>query len=210
MDKRKIKKTLKRLNALKNWQLLVLLFLVMFVVATAWRMNNVGMIQRRDAVIAADKELNEEKIRIRLIELQNYTNSHMNSSTGLVSLVKTYEKDSQIEIERISKMKQGENVHKKVAEVCDPQFTAASRYSRAYFDCWERELSKYPSQDLTSVEPKWPPQQLYEYNFESPVWTPDLVGWSTLVAIFICLVIIFKMIFTVILNQILKKTEPFI
>lgn len=210
MDKRKIKKTLKMLNMLKNWQLLLLLFLVIFVIMTAWRMNNVGMVQRRDAVLSADKELDSKKVRERLVELQNYVNSHMNSSTGTIALVKIYEKDSQAEIERVSKLRQGENIHKKVAEICDPQFTASSRYSRPYFECWDRELSKYPSDQSVNSEPKYPPQQLYEYNFDSPLWTPDLAGWATLVAIFISVVIIFKVIFSIILRAILKKNETFI
>ena len=60
MEKNTIKKQLRRLSALKTWQLLILLFLVLFIATTTLRINNVGMVQRRAAVLEADKNIDEE------------------------------------------------------------------------------------------------------------------------------------------------------
>ncbi|MDO4902504.1 MAG: hypothetical protein Q4A21_03085 [bacterium] len=207
MDKKKLKKRLKWLAGLKNWQLFILLCLVLAVVATAWRMNNTQMLRRLDAVIAADAALDEEKARENLLILKEFSARHMNANTGLISLVKIYEKDAQSEISRVSNLRQGENVHKKVSEICDPQFDARTRYSRPYFECWTRELEKLSPREGVDAQPKFRPKELYEYNFISPIWTPDLAGWMTLVAILIVLAIVFKMISTLILKFMLKKYQ---
>lgn len=207
MDKKKLKKRLKWLAGLKNWQLFILLCLVLAVVATAWRMNNTQMLRRLDAVLAADAALDEEKARENLLILKEFSARHMNANTGLISLVKIYEKDAQAEISRVSNLRQGENVHKKVSEICDPQFDARTRYSRPYFECWTRELEKLSPREGVDAQPKFRPKELYEYNFISPIWTPDLAGWMTLVAILIVLAIVFKMIFTLILKFMLKKYQ---
>lgn len=202
-----VKKWLRRVQALKNWQLFLLLCLIMVAVATAWRMNNTQMLRRLDAVLVADEALNEEKVRENLVILKSFSESHMNASTGLISLVKIYERDAQAEISRVSNLRAGENVHKKVSEICDPQFDARTRYSRPYFECWTRELEKIAPRDGVDAQPKFRPKELYEFEFISPIWTPDLAGWTTLVAIFIVILIIFNMIFTAILKFMLKKSK---
>lgn len=202
-----VKKWLRRVQALKNWQLFLLLCLIMVAVATAWRMNNTQMFRRLDAVLAADEALNEEKVRENLVILKSFSESHMNANTGLVSLVKIYERDAKDEIARVSGLRAGDNVHKKVSEICDPQFDARTRYSRPYFECWTRELEKFPSRENVDLQPKFRAKELYEYEFISPIWTPDLAGWTTLVAIFIVILIIFNMIFTAILKFMLKKSK---
>ena len=85
MGKHRIKKLLKKIEALKIWQLVILLIMSLFVIATALRLNNVEMVKRREAVISADKELNLEKAIERLKELRDFTSKHMNTSTTVLS-----------------------------------------------------------------------------------------------------------------------------
>ena len=71
VGKGRIKKRLKQIQSLKNWQLFILLILVIFVNLTALRLNNVGMIRRREAVETADKSGDVEATRKATIELAN-------------------------------------------------------------------------------------------------------------------------------------------
>lgn len=59
-NKKQIRSTLKKLGALKTWQLLILLVLALFIAATALRLNNVGMNQRREGVYSADESGDED------------------------------------------------------------------------------------------------------------------------------------------------------
>ena len=58
VDKRIARRSIRRLERIKTWQLLILFVLVCFVAATFLRINNVGMVQRRNAVAIADKSGN--------------------------------------------------------------------------------------------------------------------------------------------------------
>ena len=209
VDRRKIKKTLKRISALKTWQLLVLLVLVIFVAATALRLNSVEMGKRRDAVISADKDQDEAKAGERLKELSDFVSHHMNTTTEVL-LVEIYKRDAQKIItdanEKANHNPNG-NIYKRTAEVCDPINTG---YNQAYFTCLYNELQKYSSDDYVATSVKFPDSSLYTHRFSSPLWTPDLAGWTILTSIIIVILIVAKLIFTLILNLILKKHKPFI
>lgn len=209
VDKRKIKKTLKRIEKLKIWQLLILLFLTTFIAATSLRLNNVEMVKRRDAVISADKELNDSKVQERLKELRDYSSAHMNTDV-VVQLEKIYERDVQAAIQAATDKANNNpngNIYKKASEVCDPQF---SGYSLGYQNCMMAEISKYSSSENPVDEINYPESRLYVFRFSSPFWTPDLTGWTIVVAIIIAFLIVIKIIFTLILRFMLKKHKPFI
>ena len=81
-DKRRVHKNIKRLQRVKTWQLLILLLLIAFIAATFLRLNNIGMIQRRDAVLAADKAGDETVTQSRFFYLKRYFFDHAKSSKG--------------------------------------------------------------------------------------------------------------------------------
>ena len=212
VGKRRIKKLLKKIEALKIWQLVILLVLSLFVVATALRLNNVEMVKRREAVILADKELNLEKAIERLKELRDFTSKHMNTSTT-VQLEKIYldetEKIKQQMNEQASK-NYGVEITAKARAVCDPRFQSIG-YGIQYSQCFADELAKY-NRDSSRIDDKikFPEASLYINRFSSPIWTPDLMGWMVLFAILIIVLIIIKIVSTIILKIILKRYDPFI
>jgi len=79
VDKRSIKHSIKQLQRIKTWQLVILLILAGFLSATFLRLNNIGMIQRRTAVLNADAVGDNEITQNRLYDLQRYVTSHMNT-----------------------------------------------------------------------------------------------------------------------------------
>ena len=215
VGKGKIKKRLKQIQSLKNWQLFILLLLVIFVDLTALRLNNVG------AVEAADKAGDVEATRKATIEFANYVYAHMNSG-GIVYSDKThwfkinrevkivwaniYESDmrkaEQIAREAESNNPNG-NIFKKAEETCRPRFRGG--YSLAYQQCILDEQNKYPASNQGQIKAKYPNITEYTYSFITPIWSPDLAGWTTLIAAILIFMIAIKMTTTTILKLVLKK-----
>jgi len=209
-NKKQIRTALKKISMLKTWQLIILLILVLFIAATALRLNNVGMDHRREGVYSADEAGDEDIIHQRLLSLREYSSSHMNANTGAFVLKNQYDRDSQRALaDAQNKSEESEspngNIYKKAAEVCDPQF---SGYSQAYMQCFMNELNKYPESGAVSDSVVLPTAELYQYDFASPIWTPDIAGWTVLLAIIISVVIITKITLTVVLSMFLKRRAP--
>jgi len=202
VDKRRVKKGLKQIQRVKTWQLVILLILNVFVSATLLRINNVGMVQRREAVHAADKVGTADDIKARLYDLRRYAAAHMNASTGPVYLQDQYNRDVQAAIQAVTQSSaEGESINAEAEAVCKPQF---SGWSTAYMQCFLAEIDKHPTSD-TLPEPVMPVGDLYKYEFLSPVWTPDFAGWSVVVFVLILLLIIARVTSVGILRLLLKR-----
>lgn len=206
-DKRDVKKSIKQLEHVKTWQLLILLLLAVILAATFLRLNNVGMIERRQGVLSADKTGNLEDIQNRLYDLQRYTSSHMNADTGRISLQYQYERDSQKAKEAAEASNQSSNIFKKAAEVCDPIGIAQGwRWpDPRYISCFDNELSKYPAGTDPNSGIKLPSVNLYYHSFQSPVWSPDFAGFSVFACLIITLAIAIRIIVLGVLRLLLKR-----
>lgn len=199
-----MRKTIKDLQRIKTWQLLVLLVLAGFISATFLRLNNIGMVERRAAVITADKAGSEQDTIQRLYDLQQYVSAHMNTDLGKgVYLESTYQRDSQTALNNASgDQNPNGNIYKKAQEVCAPRF---SHYSTAYLQCTTSELAKYPAgSDLVGAV-KLPSASSYLHDYESPLWSPDFAGWSLVVCAVLVLMIIARLISLGILKLLLRR-----
>ncbi len=147
---------LKRLQQVKTWQLVLILVLALFVTATFLRLNNIGMIQRRDAVLSADKQGDEDVLRNRLYDLQRYAAAHMNADTGPMYLQESYNRAAEAAKQAAeAQVGSGENIYKKIEdEVCGPLARANGwRWPDArYIACQQTELAKYPAAEQGSGE----------------------------------------------------------
>lgn len=203
-DKGRIRQSIKDLQRVKTWQLLILLIIVGFIAATFLRLNNIGMVQRRDAVITADKEGNQDVILNRLYDLQRHVSAHMNTSLGRgVYLEQSYNRDLQNwQQNQYGDANPNGNIYKKAQDVCAPQF---SYYSYAYLQCTTNELAKYPAAAEPGSETSRPRQEAYIHAFSSPLWSPDFAGWSVLVCGVIILLIFTRLVSIGILKILLRR-----
>jgi hypothetical protein len=202
--KGQIKKSIHDLQRIKTWQLLVLLVIVGFVAATFLRLNNIGMVQRREAVINADESGNKDALVERLYDLQRYVSAHMNTDLGQgVYLEKTYNRDLQNwQTAQYGDGNPNGNIYQKAQEVCAPQF---SYYTQAYLLCTTNELAKYPSAADPGTDTSKPRQEAYIHSFSSPVWSPDFAGWAVIACLIIIVLIIVRLISLAILQLMLKR-----
>ena len=203
-DKGKIKQNIKDLQRVKTWQLVIVFIIVGFIAATFLRLNNIGMVQRRDAVINADKAGDQEAIISRLYDLQRYVSTHMNTDLGRgVYLENEYNRD----LQSWQQNSYGDgnphgNIYKKAQDVCAPQF---KYYSYAYLQCTTNELSKYPAAADPASDTSKPRQEAYIHSFSSPLWSPDFAGWSVLVCGVILLLIVIRLGSLAVLQLMLRR-----
>lgn len=206
-DKRQVRQSIKRLQRVKTWQLLVLLLLMCFVAATFLRLNNIGMAERRAAVLAADKSATQpfdsSVVQNRLYDLQRYVAAHMNTDTGPIYLEGQYRRDAQTIVDKAKESNNsGVNINAEAEAVCRPRFSV---WSPAYVQCFADELAKYPPSEDPVQNVSLPSTELYRYSFASPVWSPDFAGWSVIICIIIIVMIIARLLSLAILRILLKR-----
>ncbi|MFI5212718.1 MAG: hypothetical protein ACHQTE_02030 [Candidatus Saccharimonadales bacterium] len=201
-DKRQVKQTIKQLQRIKTWQLLVVLMLLVFVSATFLRLDNIGMSDRRQAVLAADKAGDSVAVTSRVYDLQRFVSQHMNTNTGPFYLEGQYKRDAQKAVDAASNDNNPNgNVNVKAEAVCKPQYTV---WSPAYVQCFADQLAKYPPSPDPTQNVTLPSTELYRYNFASPTWTADFAGWSTLACLVIVIMIVARLVSLATLRLLLK------
>ncbi len=181
-----------------------MLILAIFVAATFLRLNNIGMVERRNAVVVADDAGQDTNTISRLYDLQRYVSSHMNTDMGKgVYLEGSYKRDSQAAYDAAAKdTNPNGNIYKKAQEVCAPQFT---RYSYAYLQCTTGELAKYPASSNLIESVKLPRADSYLHSYVSPLWSPDFAGWAVLVCLALAVMIVVRIIAVMVLRAMLHR-----
>jgi hypothetical protein len=191
VDKKRISKNLKRLRYVKTWQLVIILILMGFISATFLRLNDIGMIDRRNAVLSADQVGDKTITQNRLYDLQRYVSAHMNTDMGKgIYLEASYKRDVQAAYTRASGGSSG-NIYKKAQETCAPRY---SSWSPAYVQC-----------TVTAGALVLPKAGVYLHAYVSPIWSPDFAGWSLVVCCVILLIIIARITSVAILNLLLSR-----
>lgn len=213
-EKHELRSKVQRIEKVKTWQLFVALVMVGFISATFLRLNNVGMIERRDAVYAADESGNISDLEKRLYDLQRYVSEHMNTDTGLVPLENSYKAVYDRELKKFESTitsQSSNDVIKQVRQVCDSEAISGG-YGRfqanadpRYVACINREWGKYPSASQSSTEFTPPSPAPYYQTFASPSWSPDFAGWSLLVCGVILVMIIARLTLLGILKLLLYR-----
>lgn len=200
-----VKRSIRHLQHVRTWQLLILLVLFGFLAATFLRLNSVGMIQRREAVLAADAHGDVDQIKSRLFDLQRFVTSHMNTNMGTIYLEHLYNQDSQQIINDAGGgSNPNGNIYKKAQDVCAPRYTS---YSQAYLQCTVDYLEQYGSSGELKSTVKLPKPDAYSHSFASPLWSADFAGWSVLICVLIIIMIFVRLIGLLILKLILELSN---
>lgn len=142
----------------------------------ALRHNNETMINLRNKVYAADQA--NGNVNAALNHLRDYVYSHMNtdlSSGGNaikppIQLKYTYER-----LESAAEQQANNSGLYTAAEnYCQAQIPAnVSISGRGRIGCIQDYVTSHGGQQPAAI-----PTALYEYDFVSPTWSPDLAGWS--------------------------------
>jgi hypothetical protein len=174
-----IKKSLFHFRRIPSWVFLILFLFSASVSVYALRHNNVTMIKLRDAVYTADK--NNGDVNTALNNLRRYVYGHMN--TNLSSGGNAIKPPIQLKYsyERLQAKAQAQDnstnssLYTEAENYCQAQIPANLSISgRARVPC----VQDYVTTHGVSANSNSVPAALYEYDFVSPAWSPDLAGWS--------------------------------
>lgn len=175
----------------------MLLVFLLFVSATLLRLNNLGMIEKRQAVIQADKQLDNAATQQALVDLQRYVSSHMNTSLNKgVYRENAYNRDRDAALAAASNASNPNSAAYQQASVeCRSRFRGGvESFRNDYVQCvLDRVSAMSQGQDPASAL-QLPKADLYRYDFASPVWTPDAAGFAVLFTLLIAIILMFRLL----------------
>jgi hypothetical protein len=199
----------KQIQRVKTWQLLIVLVLSGFVTATFLRLNNIGMAQRRESVLQADKEGRDEDMSNRMYDLQRYVSSHMNASTGQFDLTEQYKRDDEkARNAAMNDKNPNGNIFAQAETLCRQRFPdyMAGTYLQ-YQQCFIEEIDKYPPAPNPVDNYNPPAKELYRHSFASPRWSPDFAGFSLLFTLAVAIIILGRWLHYGLLALLLKLRQ---
>lgn len=183
----------KLLKLIKPWHLLVLTIISTAICIYALRQNNEHMNVLRDQVYAADKD--DGNVQAALEKLAKYVTSNMNTDldsgpNGVyppIQLTHSYDRVTSNQAQALEQ--QNSSIYTEAENYC--QAEVPEGFSGRYrVPCIEQYVTSHGLQGANI------PAALYEFDFISPRWSPDLAGWMMLVSIFLGLVTIISFIFS--------------
>jgi hypothetical protein len=179
MNKRQLHHRWKRIRYIRPWYFLILAIVSAVVCVYALRANNEHMIVLRDAVYAADED--NADVQGRLRALQAYVTTHMNTALSAgpnavyppIQLKYTYDRLVQSMSDQTAKA--NSQIYTDAQAYCEGlNSTDFSGHNRV--PCIEQYVQSHTNKTATV------PDDLYKFSFASPLWSPDLAGWSMVIA----------------------------
>lgn len=199
-----MKKLLAKIHKVPYSVFLVLFMVSALVAINALRHNNQMMIQSRADVYAADQAGGD--VNGALNRLREYVYGHMN--TNLSSGGNAIKPPIQLKYtyERLLEAQQ------KTAAITNSQiYTEAQNYCQGLVPAGVSGRGRVPcvQEYVTShgVKSAPIPTGLYQFDFVSPSWSPDLAGWSLVVSALMGLGFVWTFLFQYLLNRHHRK-EP--
>lgn len=176
------KVALTKFKKISYWYFLVLFAIAALVSVVALRDNNIKMIALREAVYTADEQNGD--VEGALQELRRHIYGHMNTnpSSGAtaikppIQLKYRYERLVAAEKQRVAAANQG-GLYNEAQRYCESQ--NQEFYGRNRIPCIEEYISSRGGQVAAEQAI---PESLYKFDFVSPRWSPDLAGWSLVIA----------------------------
>lgn len=184
------------------WVFLILFIISGLVTVSALRHNNQEMISLRNAVYEADK--NGGDINGALNNLRKYVYSHMNTNLSSggnaikppIQLKYTYERL----VTSTSKQSNSSGLYTQAENYCQAKIPASVSISgRGRIACVQDYILSHGGNKGPAI-----PVALYEYDFVSPSWSPDLAGWSLVVTILLFILTVGSFIIDRLVNAKLK------
>jgi hypothetical protein len=181
---------IKQIQNLSYRTLLTALIITSLVSVLALRHNNQHMIKLRSTVYEADRTNGD--VEKALDNLRSYVYAHMNtdlSSGGNpikppIQLKYTYERLQ-------SAAEQGANttgLYTEAENYCEQVIPGSvSFYGAGRIGCVQQYILSHGGKSAPKT-----PAALYEFDFVSPAWSPDLAGWTLVLNVLILLLLVTK------------------
>ncbi len=197
------------LRRIKPWYFLVLAVISAVICVFALRANNLRMVELRQAVYVADQNNGDVEGAIRALRQQVY--GHMNTSLATSNNVKPplqlkYSYDRLVAAKQAAAQSTGtsnEDIYGQAQLYCEKAIP--SGFSGKYrLSCIQSFVKQRTITNPTAIDTSVP-KNLYQFDFISPSWSPDLAGWSLLAAIVFFISFVFGWIFHSIIRRLVNK-----
>jgi hypothetical protein len=186
-------------RSVRTWQLLVVLFFSVFLAATLLRLNNLGMIERREAVIAT---------KAALVELQHYVGAHMNTNLGGgVYLEQAYQADRAKALEAATDTTNpNSQVYQQASVECQSRFVGGvASFRNDYVRCVIDKVASLQQGKDIADSAQLPRLDNYRYNFLSPLISFDAAGLTVLFCGAITGVIVVRLLTKLLLALVIRR-----
>ncbi len=174
VDKKKLHHAWRFVRPIKTGYLLAAFAVVALIAVFALRANNLQMLELRAAVYQADEENGDVEGALR--ELREWVHGHMNTNLAGDTNVRPpiqlkYRYERLVAAEKAKVAAVNESIYTDAQRVCEAQnptgFSGGSRVP-----CIEEYVSRHGAKEQPVAD------SLYKFDFVSPLWSPDLAGWS--------------------------------
>jgi hypothetical protein len=206
MDKSSLHHSWTRWRALKPWYFLALAVISGIICLFALRDNNLRMVELRDAVYQADKDNGDVEGALRNLREHVYAHMNTNLAAGTnvrppIQLKYTYERlVAQRNASSAASTAGNSEIYNQAQQYCE-QTNPNGASGRFRLDCITDYVKTHGLASATS-EPI--PKNLYQFDFASPRWSPDLAGWSLVAAVFFVLCFIISWIFQHVIRRMVR------
>ena len=156
----------------------------------ALRHNNQTMVKLRDAVYAADKD--NKDVNAALNNLSHYVFGHMNTNLSSgnnnikppIQLKYTYQRLVDVQQNQIQAANQ--QIYTDAELYC--QSINNAYFGTTRVPCVQNYVANHPIKQADINIPAG----LYQFDFASPAWSPDLAGWSLLASLIFLLAFVIR------------------
>lgn len=182
MNKRNLHHYSKPLRKFSYWYFLIACIVCSAVAVFALRQNNLNALNLRDEVLKVDEQNGD--VEAALKNLRVYVYSHMNTNLATntsvyppIQLKYRYERLVAAEKARVDQANSN-TIYNDAQKYCETNFPQ-SFYGAGRLPCIQNYIDTHAA---PAVAEQQIPDSLYKFNFASPVWSPDLAGWSIVFA----------------------------
>jgi hypothetical protein len=158
------------------------------------------MLELRKAVYTADSQNTD--VEVVLNNLRSFVHGHMNTNlrSGMsgdeapIQLVNRFNGAVAAEQARVASQGSANKVYVEAQNQCEK--SSLSLTARA--QC----IQDYVSSHGTNLPPlNLPPKEFYTFDFVSPIWSPDLAGFSMLISVLLLIAITARLLADVIIKR---------
>ena len=206
MNKIPLKHYWQQIARVRTWQLVVIALLLTIISATFLRLNNLGMVERRSAVIKADESGDKVAIKNALVDLQHFMSAHMNTQmNGGIYLSKSYERDRAIVLESANNASNPQSaVYQQASIECRAKWQGGvESFRNDYVQCVIDRVSALSSASTPVV--KLPKVDNYRYDFSSPLWSFDAAGFFVFLTGVTLVAIVVRVVSSLILSAVVRR-----
>ncbi len=191
MNKKQLHHLWTRIRPIKAWYLVVLFLCSSTIAVFALRSNNLRMVELRNQVYVADEK--NQDVEAALQRLRAHVYGHMNTKLSggdnavypPIQLKHTYQR--LVDAEKTRSQQNNSAIYTAAQAYCEAQnpndFSGRNRVP-----CIERYVSE------RNVRTTVIPDAMYKFDFISPMWSPDVAGFSFAAALIFLILAVARII----------------